>query len=88
MTHTLPSTAGDPLSEFTAHFKSAHFTRSGECNVTFTLAKDQAVSVLDLNENDGMALNVTVWGTELPDAMELGLGGLVAGLGLGRDEDE
>ncbi len=90
MTHTLPSASPDsPLASFTAHFKNAHFSRSGDCNVTFALGKDQADAVLDLNRNDGMALNVTVWGTELPDAVELGLGGLVAGLGLeGEGEDE
>lgn len=67
MTHSLPSADDGPLSEFTGHFKRALFDKSGGCDVTFHLDRDMVNAVVDLTKNDGMALNVTVWGTELDD---------------------
>lgn len=89
MPHSLPSTPL-PLAQFTAFFKRATFQRDGTADVILTLPTDAVSAILDLNTNDGMALNVTVWGTVL-DGDEDGAAGLRGLLelieGLGGDED-
>jgi hypothetical protein len=92
MPHSLPSSP-TPLSSFTAFFKRATLARDGSADVVFQLAQDQVAAILDLNTNDGMALNVTVWGTQLPEDDELAslidaLGGLGAIKRLASGEDE
>lgn len=65
MPHSLPS--GDHLADFTAHFKRSTFLRDGQADVTFTLEADQLAALLDLQKNDGLALNITVHGTTVDD---------------------
>lgn len=84
MSHTLPS--ADHLADFTAHFKRSVFNRDGGAEVTFSLAADQLPSLLDLQRGDGMALNLSVWGTQIDDG-DSGLAGLMGLLGgLGTDD--
>lgn len=84
MAHLLPSATH--LSDFTAHFKRAVFTRDGGADVMFALAPEQLDALLDLQRNDGMALNISVWATELGDGSEGdgadGAGGLAGLLGM------
>lgn len=89
MTHLLPSSTH--LSDFTAHFKRAVFTRDGGADVMFALAPEQLDALLDLQRNDGMALNISVWATELDDGSDGdGAGGLAGLLGMleGLSDDE
>lgn len=71
MTHSLPAKSPDsPLSTFTGFFRSAMIQKNGDVVVQFVLDKEQAAAVLDLAGGDGMALNVSVWETELPEGDE------------------
>ena len=63
--------SADRLTRFTGFFKSATFARSGEATVSFTLPREMHEAILELCENDGLALNITVHGTRLPDGMEM-----------------
>lgn len=63
--HTLPS--ADHLSSFHGFFERAAFNKDGTCNVTFRLPAEMKEATLELSVNDGMALNVSVWSTALPD---------------------
>ena len=72
MTHSLPTKNEDtPLSTFTGFFRSATIQKSGGVIVQFVLDPEAAAAVLDLASGDGMALNVSVWETELPEGDEL-----------------
>lgn len=68
MAHDLPS--GDLLSDFTAFFSKATFLRDGSCIVYLMLPPESKPAVLDLSTNDGMALNVSVWATGIPEPDE------------------
>lgn len=63
--------SADLLTQFTAFFKLATFARSGDATVNFTLPREMHQAILELCENDGLALNVTVHSTRLPDGMEM-----------------
>ncbi len=80
MPHTLPSSI--ELSSFTAFYKQATLLKSGEATVIFSLPQESVAAILDLARNDGLALNITVWGTKLDDDDDAdGLAGLKQLLG-------
>lgn len=90
MPHSLPSSP-TPLSTFTAFFQRATFKRDGSADVVFVLAPDQVQAVLDLNTQDGMALNITVHATVLDEGDDAsGLAALIEAIGglggLGGDD--
>lgn len=82
MTHSLPSKPGDPLTTFTAFYKSARLGSDGGADVTLYLPPEMKHEVLELSTNDGMALNITVYETEMPEVD--GLGELATYLGIGQ----
>lgn len=84
MPHAHPSS--DELASFSAFFKRAVLNRDGSADVVFNLPKEAVGDVVDLSSgNDGMALNITVWGTEL-DEEGAGLAGLLELLGGAGDD--
>lgn len=65
MPHSLPSAR--LLADFQAFFTSATLLPNGKVKVTLTLPKEEREATLDLSDNDGMILNVSVWETALPE---------------------
>lgn len=63
--HNLPS--GPLRTQFTAFFNGAKLARNGSIQITFLVSPESNAALLDLSEGDGMALNVSVWDTELPE---------------------
>lgn len=65
---TLPSAR--LLAAFTAFYDKATFNKDGSITVIFKLPAEERAAVVDLADNDGMALNVKVWETTMPEGME------------------
>ncbi len=69
MPHDLPSARH--LADLHGFYAGATFPKNGTCTITFTLPPDMKRAVLDVTENDGMALNISVWETQLPEGDEM-----------------
>lgn len=67
-TFSLPS--ADHVVDLTVFWDGAKFNKDGSATVSFKLPPDQKPNVVVLSDNDGMALNVRVWSTRLPDGMQ------------------
>ena len=65
MSHHLASARH--LADFHAFYKSALFNRDGTATLTLLLPQECKDKILDVSNNDGLALNVTLWETEAPD---------------------
>lgn len=79
MPHSLPSKP-EPLATFTCFYKRATLGRDGGADLLLYLPPDMKHEAFHLSDNDGMALNVTVWASDMPEAD--GLGDLAKALGL------
>lgn len=66
-THTLPSSAH--LADFHAFYEKVIFNKDGGATLMFKVPADMVEAMIALRRNDGLALNVTVWETRLPDGM-------------------
>lgn len=78
-TFALPSARH--LTDLTAFFNKATINKDGSVTMILKLPADMAERVLVFSASDGMALNVRVWETRLPDGMEA----LAAAVGLTDD---
>lgn len=67
--HDLPSARH--LADLHGFYASAIFPRDGTCKLTFTLPPEMKHHVLAITDNDGMALNISVWETKLPEGDEM-----------------
>lgn len=65
---TLPSARH--VADLTVFYDKATFNKDGTATVIFKLPAEMDHNILDLKRNDGMALNIRVWETRLPDGME------------------
>ncbi len=61
--HDFPSARH--LASLHGFFKSASFNRDGSANLTFLIPSEVKNKILDISDNDGMALNISVWETRL-----------------------
>lgn len=77
---TLPSARR--LARFTAFYDKATMNKDGTTTVVLKVPAEERDAVVSLAGNDGMALNVSVWETRLPDGMEA----LARAVGLAPDE--
>lgn len=84
MTRPLPSARH--LADLHGFFKTATLLRDGTANLTFSIPPDMVHELVALANNDGMALNISVWETKLPEGDDW----LAQALGLddGAVEDE
>ena len=62
--------SGDHLASFSAFWKGANILTTGEVRVVLVLPPEHRARVLDLANNDGLAMNFVVHATELPEALE------------------
>lgn len=69
MAHDLPSAR--LLTEFQAFYRSAHLNKDGTCNISLLLPAEHRASALELANNDGLVLNVSVWETAMPEGDEV-----------------
>lgn len=81
--HDLPSARH--LADLHGFFKTASFAADGTALLTFKIPPEMKDRLVDISTNDGMALNLSVWETQLPE----GEAWLAEALGLGTvTEDE
>ena len=66
--HSLPSARH--LADFSAFFFSGTFQRDGMIKLVLNLPPEEASALVKLRDNDGLALNVSVWETELPEGSD------------------
>lgn len=57
------------LANLTAYYDRATFNKDGTVTLTMKLPAEMKSEIVALSENDGMALNVSVWETALDDGM-------------------
>lgn len=58
------------LADLTAFYDKAIFNKDGSITLSFKLPAEERANVVALADNDGMALNVRVWETALPEGMQ------------------
>lgn len=83
MAHDLPS--GRLLADLHGFYTSARFASDGTVTLSFKVPPEYKQAVTDISINDGMALNISVWETQLEE-ME-GDDWLAAAIGLDPDPD-
>lgn len=66
--HDLPS--GRHLADLHGFFKTAAFNANGTANLVFTIPAELKARLVDISVNDGMALNISVWETKVPEGDE------------------
>ena len=74
--HLHPSSS--TLTEFSAFFKAGRVLNNGNGEIILSLGSESINAIIDMGKGDGLALNVTVERTGLPEE----LGSLAAALGL------
>jgi hypothetical protein len=79
---TLPSSRH--VADLTVFFDKATLNKDGTATVIFKLPSEMAPNVLELQRNDGMALNVRVWETKLDE----GMAALAAAVGMTLEQKE
>lgn len=62
--HDLPSARH--LASFHAFYETARFNKNGTATLTLVIPAEMKRHLLKLSDNDGMALNVSIWETALP----------------------
>lgn len=63
--HDLPSARH--LADFHGFFTKATFNRDGTATLIFNVPAEMKEQLLAISTNDGMALNVSVWETKMPE---------------------
>lgn len=69
MAHELPSARH--LADFHGFFEKATLNKNGTCTIILTLPVEMKNHIIALSDNDGMAINVSMWETELPEGDEM-----------------
>lgn len=80
--HDLPSARH--LADLHGFFKTASFAADGTALLTFKIPPEMKDRLVDISTNDGMALNLSVWETQLPE----GEAWLAEALGLAAVNEE
>lgn len=80
--HTLPSARH--LADLTAFYDKATFNKDGTVTLVFKLPAEEAVKIPVFATHDGLALNVRVWETRMPE----GMAALARAVGLAPAEEE
>ncbi len=68
MGHDLPS--GRHLADLHGFYKTASFAADGTALITFRTPPEMKHKLVDISTNDGMALNISIWETKLPEGDE------------------
>lgn len=66
--HALPSSIH--LADFHAFYDKAVFNKDGTVTITLKAPVEMKEHVVALSRNDGMALNISVWETQLDEGMQ------------------
>lgn len=79
MAHDLPSARH--LADLHGFYAGAKLNSDGTANLIFRVPRECKDRLLPISDNDGMALNISVWETRLPEGEEW----LAAALGITVD---
>lgn len=81
MAHDLPSARH--LADLHGFYAGAKLNSDGTANLIFRVPRECKDRLLPISDNDGMALNISVWETRLPEGEEW----LAAALGIAVDTE-
>lgn len=68
MPHDLPSARH--LADLHGFYRGARLNNDGTADMTFRIPRECKAQLLPISDNDGMALNISVWETRLPEGEE------------------